>query len=349
MNKDPQTPPVWAIAVGLSNLTLRANLNNFLGISGQLAECEEGHLYYSITPDQLGTCPVCGREPRYNPPRSLLLPRHGFSTAAWDPPKLSTDVERVGSVERATITFSTTPREGVTVRDVAEFGGVYGLRARYREDGELLVYNLGERQRDGRQFGFAICTACGYADSEVRSGTGNQNLPSGFERHPRLTDTNRRSRCCRDGQPPTVLRQQALAARETTDVLLLDFMACLQGRADDEALIRTLAQALQIAGARLLELDTRELGVLLVPTGGGHGAVLYDNVPGGAGHVYELLDQGRPWLLEALRTLWIDEDHHARCETACLDCLLTFDAQEAMRRGLLNRRLVHRVLDGLLS
>jgi hypothetical protein len=90
------------------------------------------------------------------------------------------------------------------------------------------------------------------------------------------------------------------------------------------------------------------LGVLLVPTGAGHGAVLYDNVPGGAGHVYELLGQGRAWLEATLRTLYVDAAHHARCETACLDCLLTFDAQEAMRRGLLHRRVAHQVMQALL-
>src|SRR5262249_51783831 len=39
----------------------------------------------------------------------------------------------------------------------------------------------------------------------------------------------------------------------------------------------------------------------------------------------------------------------ARCETACLDCLLTFDAQDAMNQGLLQRRKAYRLLKDLLA
>ena len=117
-------------------------------------------------------------------------------------------------------------------------------------------------------------------------------------------------------------------------------------------LVSTLAQSLHISGAKLLELDSRELGTLVIPAGDkgrGLGAVLYDNVPGGAGHVRELLSLEREWLDTARATLFVDEQHHISCETACLDCLLTFDAQEVMRRGLLNRRLAIKVLDALLQ
>jgi hypothetical protein len=99
-------------------------------------------------------------------------------------------------------------------------------------------------------------------------------------------------------------------------------------------------------------LDGRELGILVVPAGDhgrGLGAVLYDNVPGGAGHVRELLALGREWLQETRNTLFVNDKHNEFCEIACLDCLLTFDAQEPMRRGLLNRRLTIKVLDALLN
>ena len=140
-----------------------------------------------------------------------------------------------------------------------------------------------------------------------------------------------------------------MAARETTDVLLLTF-AGPQSR--DIGLIQTLGYALQIAGARLLELDTRELGVMVASSSEFSqrlGAVIYDNVPGGAGHVRELFDRKREWLKEALSALFVDERHDARCETACLDCLLTFDAQDAMSRGLLQRRKASRLLEDLLN
>src|SRR5205807_7103038 len=145
---------------------------------------------------------------------------------------------------------------------------------------------------------------------------------------------------------------QVLAARQTTDALMLDFSSCLQQHADNATLLWTLTQALQISGAKLLELDSRELGTLVIPAGDrgrGLGAVLYDNVPGGAGHVRELLALGRQWLEEARNVMFVNEEHNETCETACLDCLLTFDAQEPMRRGLLQRQLAIRVLDALLN
>ncbi len=321
-----------------------ADINNYLGLRGQYTICDNNHLYYKIAAGSLGTCPICGADPKRSP-RDFLLPMHGFSSAAWDPPKISTDVERVGRTEQATITF--VQRDGADLEEQEHFGGIVGLRALYREDGELLVYNTGEYQK-----GFAICLKCGYADSEKHLGDGRIHLPSAFERHSPLTSTREERFCWGNHETPGVFRNHALAARQTTDILLLDFSSCLNHLADNAELLWTLAQALEISGAKLLELDSRELGTLVIPAGErgrGLGAVLYDNVPGGAGHVHELLALGRQWLEEARNVMFVNEQHNETCETACLDCLLTFDAQEPMRRGLLQRQLAFRVLDALLG
>lgn len=139
-------------------------------------------------------------------------------------------------------------------------------------------------------------------------------------------------------------RHRVLAARQTTDVLLIKF-ACLGAAADDEPLVVTLGFALQRAACQLLELDTREVGVLTVPTGPQgetYGVALYDNVAGGAGHVRELLDLGGELLDEAERVLYRSEEHHRRCETACLECLLSFDSQAAMANTPFVRKLAHK-------
>lgn len=321
-----------------------ADINNYLGLRGQYTTCDNNHVYYKIEAGSLGACPICGAEPKSSP-SEFLLPMHGFSSAAWDPPKISTDVERVGHTEQATITFA--QREGADIEEQERFGDIVGLRALYREDGELLVYNAGEYQK-----GFAICLKCGYADSEKYLGEGKIKLPPSFEHHAPLTSTKEEKFCWGNHESPGVLRNHALAARQTTDILLLDFSSCLDHLADKAELLWTLAQALEISGAKLLELDSRELGTLVIPAGErgrGLGAVLYDDVPGGAGHVRELLALGRLWLEEARNVMFVNEQHHETCETACLDCLLTFDAQESMRRGLLQRQLAIHVLDALLS
>ena len=97
-----------------------------------------------------------------------------------------------------------------------------------------------------------------------------------------------------------------------------------------------------------LELDSREIGLLVTPTrSGGWATLLFDNVPGGAAHVYELMTLTPSWLRGALRVLYRDAEHHRRCESGCLDCILTYSIQEQVSEGL-QRRQAHQALEELL-
>ena len=270
-----------------------------------------------------------------------MFPAHGFTTASWDPPKWSMNIEIVGEAETEAKTF-VSAEEGVLPRK--DFGEVIGLTAYYREDGELLVYNEGEHRK-----GFAICLQCGYADSERDYGDGTVKLPGTFENHRRVNSD--RYKCWPKNSPGSTLRNQTLAAKETTDVLLVDFSAHVPGP-DAYRTVMTLGCALQVAGAKLLQLDMREIGFIVTPSGykgTGYGALLYDDVPGGAGHVRELLDMGREWLEEAKECLWVNEAHHDRCRTACLDCLLSFGTQASATRGLLKRKSAMDCLSAMLG
>lgn len=318
-----------------------ADLNTYVGLRGQYAQCVNRHIYYSIAGD-LGSCPICGAGPKHAP-ANMLFPRHGFSGAAWDPPRWSTDVERVGTPQTASMTFTQHGQKDLTRTDV---GSIKGLVARYRENGELLVYNAGEHGE-----GFAICLKCGYAESERKQGGGRMKLPAGFEAHAPLISTNKWKTCWGANEAP-VLRNFSLAAREITDTLLLDFSRCPGMPPGNEELATTLGYALQQGGAELLQLDPREIGVLIVDTGeiGNYkGAVLYDTTPGGAGHVRELLDRVGEWLPLARHRMYVDEQHHRDCRSACFDCLLTFDSQEMSRRDKFVRPLAVEVLDALLA
>ena len=67
--------------------------------------------------------------------------------------------------------------------------------------------------------------------------------------------------------------------------------------------------------------------------------VLYDNVPGGVGHVREPWEQGRELFARTWDVLFVNAEHHRRCDTACLDCLLSFDSQTvATQHGFARRR-----------
>ncbi|MCS6899870.1 MAG: DEAD/DEAH box helicase [Myxococcales bacterium] len=343
--------PGTRILVGGKVVTSRGVLRHFvgnqasdtLGIRGFYATCPNGHLIYTYDKEhEQEHCKVCEKKIEIAS-KMMLFPRYGFSSAAWDPPCRSTKTERVGSVEKATLSFV---RGSSTTVEYKNFAGVSGLRALYRQDGEIFVYNEGEYHQ-----GFALCTQCGYAESEYKRGQGRENLPEGFARHAPLFSPQNYN-CWGIGDTAPVLRNHTLSAREITDIALIDIAGLLKeslSLPNDEVLVHTLGYALKIAGARLLEVDSRELGVLPVGMPGGWSTAVYDNVPGGVGHVRELLDMGRAWLEEAREVLYVNEQHHAGCELACLDCILTFDSQHAMEAERLVSRQTLDVLDRLLS
>src|SRR5262249_2985453 len=117
------------------------------------------------------------------------------------------------------------------------------------------------------------------------------------------------------------------------------------------SVINTIGHALRLAGAQLLELDHRELGMMcgVVGPSAQVGLQIFDNAAGGAGHVCELAELGQEWALLALKLMFQDDFHHQRCETACLSCLLTTASQRDLEAGRMQRRLAHQVFNDLLS
>jgi Domain of unknown function (DUF1998) len=104
---------------------------------------------------------------------------------------------------------------------------------------------------------------------------------------------------------------------------------------------------LLLAGARLLELDSRELGLELKARGTGEFSILlYDTVPGGAGHCFELMKLGELWLKEAHNILCGSSSHDKVCRRACLECLLDFGGQ--FTAYLLDRKGALELLEGML-
>lgn len=308
------------------------------GQRGWIATCSNDHVSYGVdqgaAPD---ACPLCDQRIAGRWP--MLIPRHGYATAAYRRPMHRGLWRQVGEATTATVAFARRAAEdgGMSGIRLPRLGEVEGLDTYYLEQGEILAFNRG-----AHDVGFAICTACGHSTSE-RNGpsarvTGNLGLPVGFERH-KILDRPEETGCwaVHGDNVPIALRHQVLAARVLTDVLLVDASRVTHG--GDATLTPTLGHALRIAGAKLLEIDSRELGFL--ETAFGDPAtkvpVLYDNVPGGVGHVRELVRVGRAWL-EATRALLRGDDaHDRRCTNACLDCILTFDSQHDYSAGRLNR------------
>jgi hypothetical protein len=304
------------------------NLNTAIGFRGQIAECVNGHRFYSFNPD-LGQCTVCGSVDRRIEPKPLLFPRFGFSTAAWDRPQFrGAPTPLIGQPELLTI-----PRLD---NERPNFAGLKGVVARYQEDGELLVINSGTAGQ-----GFAVCLNCGYSESELSLLKRKpDDLPSSYEQHAPLHFAPRKNGpswvVCRKQNGKHDLRRQMLTARQVTDIAIIDVPQLVNA---DLAVAITLAHSFRLAGTQLLSLDSREIGSFVMSTDSGLncGLVLFDTMPGGAGHVGALIEAASDWLDKLSDILFINQAHHQRCISACLDCLLSYETQFDHDLGLLAR------------
>jgi DEAD/DEAH box helicase domain-containing protein len=274
--------------------------------------CTMGHNWYRYLPAETPDCGVPGCPGRrVDQGQSLLIPKYGYSTAAWDPPSWLGSQERVGRTQMTTTSFVSAD---VKTQIFEDFGRLVGLRAKTCEGGEVLAFNSGENQL----------------------GIGRTDLPNRFETHVHVEDTYR---LCWSSKDDCVLRNQHLAAVGNTDLLEVEFAKL--GAGVDQALVTTLGHALRLAGADLLEVDPRELGATSVRVSSGWAAQIFDNVHGGSGHVIELAANAREWLERTKQTLFISEDHDVSCSSACLRCLLTTASQFDYDLGLVSRRAAH--------
>jgi DEAD/DEAH box helicase domain-containing protein len=302
--------------------------------------CLSGHVWYRNWREDTPNCAVPNCESvKEDSGKLLLVPKYGYSTAAWDPPSWSGNSERVGKTQILSTAFLT-PRPD-QIRVLSPFGLIRGLKATLCEGGELLASNSGESK-----VGFAICTKCGYAESEKAIGVGREKLPTSFELHIPLSKP--KGRCWRNAEAP-VLRNHHLAALQVTDLVEIDFTGINHPRLT-ESTTKTLGYALKLAGTEMLELDSREIGVAgarIGPTGS-WGLQLFDSSAGGSGHVAELFGSGREWLSRAREVMFRDAGHNERCISACLRCLLISASQVDYEAGLLQRQQTINMLEDLL-
>jgi len=291
--------------------------------------CHNGHIWYlRLKAHSENLCPVADcKTPAAAAPSEMLLVRYGYSTAKWDPPAWSGKADKVGNTSVSTMAFVER-----TQHLYPSFADLPGLEARLCEDGEVLVDNDGEHH-----FGFAVCTDCGYADSErYAGGKGAVKLPSGFPTHTPLQSDS--GHCWQKGAAP-VLRNQMLAARHETDLLQLRFPGATP------EVITTLGHALRVSASQMLELDAREIGVTVE----GEYVRLFENAAGGSGHMAELVRLGRAWFEHARSILVGTPSHSETCHSACLGCILTSLSQADADRGLLQREPAVRYLSDLFA
>jgi ATP-dependent helicase YprA (DUF1998 family) len=325
------------------------NVDKGFGLRSQLYMCASGHSFYGNHQKNEPTCPLCAK-PQAGIPQSLLFPRNGFTTAAWDPPKYGSESEMIGQITCQTLAFR---EQGIEQKNdykrISDFADIPHLNAEWRQVAEILVTNPGNDNK-----GFAICTKCGFSESEKYYAKGQMNLPSGFERHASLFSIKEKPTCWRSEDSAPILRNQILAARQNTDILLMDWSQWLQFDAlNHRAIHVAIAAAMRLVGAQILELDLREIGIMTnIPAGTdgtGLGIALYDDTPGGSGHVHELMKIGRNWLEKAYEILHGTPEHHKSCHHGCLECILSFDASDSPEAVRPDRRGACDMLAALLQ
>ena len=305
-----------------------------LGLTRYRFECARGHVFYEVQADA-NQCRTCAAQLRSNRGRPVIVPRFGYSCATWDPPSWSGDPERIGTTELVS-TVDFVNRSGLQLFE--PFGGHPRLNATFCEGGTLFGANPGPHN-----YGFAICTNCGYTDGERIFGDGRQDLPSGFEAHSPLWSHRATHRCWNVQNAAPVLRNRSLGAETNTNVLQIEvntLFSRYQQPGDSERITRTFGHAMRITGAAILEVDTREISVVSARMAGDPwGVHLFDTAAGGSGHIAALLEDQNAWFARAVELIRGNEDHGRRCREACLMCLLDAQSQSEFERGKLNRSL----------
>jgi len=300
------------------------------------AVCPECGRFHRSATEIEGPCTVCGGN-LFGWPRlygSFIVPEFGFIVR--DPPRLSGEARpqrlyasRVYFAEYATPTERGVPSE-------PPFAEIPGLSSapvqvwqRYSRYGKLALVNPGPLNR-----GFRVCYACGFAEPAPEQPTGQRRRTPSDHCNPRTGQK------CR-GQ----LYTHHLGHEFITDVLELRFAGLLASTPDYglwlSLLYALLEGASEALGIRRDDLDGTlyRYSAVVAPA-----LVLFDNVPGGAGHVRRIADE----LPDVFRAAWERVD---RCEcgeeTSCYECLRNFRNQHV--HDQLQRGLARDFLQALLS
>ena len=258
-----------------------------------------------------GECPVCHNE--FTLEKKMLIPSYGFVGEA---DKKGIGLRKPRSRGYTSVYFSQHWPNEATPIDIHFPGGT--VRKRYAGNGQICVLN-------SPRMGFQVCAYCSGA------AIGGEAI-----RHTYW--------CEKSGCTPKIVHYNALGTSFVSDVLELVF--------DIDAIPHSINEeweavmwALFTAAARILEVPETELGGTMYENEThGISLLIYDDVPGGAGHARQLSDRVSELIEEAYRVV----DGHCGCgeETCCYGCIANYYNQ--MRQAKLSRGAAKRVLKALL-
>ncbi len=203
------------------------------------------------------------------------------------------------------------------------------IEAAYQQGRALLVLNLGELEmKHGNltRAGFSVCSQCGRADFDKDNTMKNHRAP--YHESGRFCKGPIGLARDREGQNAGGRERVSLGHRYETDVVWLDFHDTGHDGTDASFWL-SLAYSMVNAVAAELSIERSDLDAVCVPLGhdGRQAVVLYDTVPGGAGHARLVADY-LPQIIGRARDLL------AGCEcdpdsTGCYGCLCDYSNQFA--------------------
>ncbi len=258
-----------------------------------------------------GECPVCHLEVPLE--GKMLVPTYGFVGI-----KSGKDIgiRRPKSKGYASVYFSQHwPNEAIP--STIEFPGG-AIRKRYAGNGQLCVLNA-------PRSGFKVCTYCAAA------AVGGEEI-----KHTHW--------CKNSGRTPILKHYNALGTSFVSDVLELIFDIDAASHYDRDSW-EAVMWALFTAAAKMLEVPETELGGTVYENDAHDiSLLLYDDVPGGAGHAHQLNKKVPELIEEAYKVV----DGHCGCseETCCYGCIANYYNQA--KQAKLSRGTAKEILGLLL-
>jgi ATP-dependent helicase YprA (DUF1998 family) len=256
-------------------------------------------------------CPVCESEVSLD--KRMLIPSFGF---------IGIEVKRGIGLRKPrfhgyTNTFFSQHWPDETEEDYAIFEGG-SVSYRFASNGQLCVVN------NNFNCGFFICNSCGGAATKW------ENI-------------HHSSWCKKNIHTPTYTHEDALGSAFTSDVLELIIKHNVPQYASDIEW-ESLMWALFATAAEMLEIPQNELGGTMYHNSNDTiSLMIYDNVPGGAGHARQLYNSVEDLLnqsYERVSTCTCSED------TCCYGCIGNYYNQS--KQSELSRGAAMRILGSLL-
>lgn len=270
-------------------------------------------------------CPQCGA--RASGPRRAFVEPVGFLTSYTDRQGRDPGATRlrVRPVDEARLLTRARP-EDFQVSDLARVTHFFApaIAPEGSQPGRMLVLNRGPLGA-----GYLWCPACEHARPAPQEALGGAEIRAVHE-NPRTGDRCRVESLRWPVDLAHVFETDLRGIRIDQPVPnFSDRPTDTERRAARDGFLRTLAEALRLAAADILETDPRDLRATVELLGAAPLVILSDSVPGGAGYCRRLLDDSRfsARVLLGRAIAVLDCPRGSACETSCSRCLNDYSNQ----------------------